>query len=303
MKFGIQLPTFGQDVTREAILSVAGRAETLGFDSVWLNDHVVFPSEIHSRYPFSRTGKLAVATDTPIVEPITTAGVVAGATSSVEIGFSVLVVPYRNPVVTAKQLASLDVLSKGRLVVGCGIGWLEEEFKALGADYTARAAITEEYIHIFKELWTSEDPVFAGKHYTIRDIRFAPKPYRKPHPPILVGGVSRAACRRVACLADGWDAYGVRPDGLRAGLEAIREEADQVGRDLREFEVVLHRPLEFVAERKGVFFGPPESVAEDIGAYAAAGATHIAFAYPWEYGAERISELMERFDREVRSKL
>ena len=159
---------------------------------------------------------------------------------------SVIIVPHRNPLVAAKALATLDVLSGGRLVVGVGVGWMREEFEALNLPpFEERGAVTDEYIRAFKELWTSDDPHFEGKYVSFDDISFLPKPVQKPHPPIWVGGESRPALRRTAELADGWYPLGSNPtfpmgtpEQLAAGLERLASYARRFGRDPSEIETI-----------------------------------------------------------------
>jgi probable F420-dependent oxidoreductase len=186
-------------------LGPARMAETLeeaGFDSLWVSDHIVFPHETTSRYPFSADGRVTWPLDDAYLEPLVVLGAVAAATKRISIGTSVLIAPMRNPVLLAKQAATIDALSGGRLVLGVGAGWLREEFEALGADFVARGEVLDEWITIARACWSGSAGPFEGKHYRL------PAPiYCRPAPrggiPLLVGGMSRHALRRAAA-ADGW---------------------------------------------------------------------------------------------------
>src|SRR3990170_813658 len=158
MEIGLHLPHVGPLATREGITAFAGLAEEHGCDSLWVSDHVVVPRGLGSRYPYSREGAFPVPPDVPFHEPIATLLFVAGVTQRAKLGTTVLVVPMRNPVVTAKQLATLDVLSNGRLVLGVGAGWMQEEFEALGVPFEGRGARAREYIRLYKALWTEDNP-------------------------------------------------------------------------------------------------------------------------------------------------
>ena len=219
-----------------------------------------------------------------------------------------LILPYRNPVLTAKILATLDVLSGGRLILGAGVGWMEEEFQAMGLDtYAQRGEVTDEYIQIFKELWTSDDPEFHGKHYDISGAGFLPKPVQKPHPPIWIGGHTNPAIRRAATLGDGWMPIGLRPP---AGLEPeemaekvarLRRITARAGRAEDAVDLVFSTDCVFQdepgADRRMVS-GRPEQIAADLRQYQDLGVRHFIFSFPADSAAQQ-QEAMERFSREV----
>jgi probable F420-dependent oxidoreductase len=203
MRYGFYLPTRGPTATRDGILVLAREGEQLGLHSAMIADHIVLPVESQSTYPYTLDGKHPSMGDA--LETFSILGVVAGATERLRLVTSVLVLPYRNPVLTAKMAASLDVLSGGRLTLGVGAGWLKEEFEALNSPaFNARGAVTDEWITIFKQLWSQSPASFNGRFYRYSDIRCEPFPVQKPHPPIWVGGRSRAALRRTARHGDGW---------------------------------------------------------------------------------------------------
>src|SRR4051794_21786918 len=207
MRYGFYLPTRGPTATRAGVLALAREGERLGLHSAMIADHIVFPVESRSPYPYTLDGKHPSAGDA--LETFSILGVVAGATERLRLVTSVLVLPYRNPVLTAKMVASLDVLSGGRVTLGVGVGWLKEEFEALDSpDFERRGAVSDEWIAIFKQLGPRPPASSRAQFYNSPDILCEPSPLQKPHPPIWVGGHSRAALRRTAKHGDGWHPVG-----------------------------------------------------------------------------------------------
>jgi probable F420-dependent oxidoreductase len=225
VKIGLHLPHVGPLATRDGLSTFARLAEERGFDSLWVSDHVVVPRKLASRYPYSRDGSFPVPPELPFLEPLATLLYVAGVTERAMLGTTILVIPMRNPIVTAKLLASLDVVSDGRLILGVGAGWMEEEFRMLAVPFEKRGARLDEYIQLFRKLWTEDNPSFHGKFWQIEEVGFAPKPVQKPCPPIWTGGHSAPALRRAGRLADAWHAVGVPPDVLRPQFEEIKRHA------------------------------------------------------------------------------
>ncbi len=208
MKIGIAVPNFGAFAGVEQITEIAVLTEELRYDSLWVSDHVVLPA---SHKVFGDT----------FFDPLVTLAYIAGSTNRIELGTSVIILPYRNPVVLAKMVSTLDTLSGGRVILGVGAGWLEEEFKALGVPFRERGKITDEYIEVLKELWTSDNPKYNGNHVSFSDIKFLPKSERKPHPPVWVGGESEKAIERAARHGDGWHPVGLTPDAFREKAEYL----------------------------------------------------------------------------------
>jgi probable F420-dependent oxidoreductase len=225
-----------------------------------------------------------------------------------------MVVPQRPPVLTAKQLASLDVLSNGRLILGIGAGWMREEFEALGAPpFDERGAVTDEYLRIFKELWTNEEPAYDGKYTRFSNIAFAPKPVQQPHPPIWVGGESAAALRRTARLGDAWYPIGSNPqhpmetvEQLSTAISRLRMFTSEAGRDPSEIDLAYSagwyndQEIQHSADgRRRVFTGSPEQIAGDIRDFAALGVRHLMLGFQ-DNTVERMLSRLERFASAVR---
>jgi len=229
---GLDVGIYGRLATRDHILELAALAEASGLESLWVADHVIFPATLTSSYPYSATGSFPVdMTQAPLLEPLATMGVLIGATRRVKIGTAVLVLPYRHPVLLARMLVTLDVLSGGRTILGAGVGWLAEEFAALGArPFAARGRVTDECIEIVKRLCQGGEVTFQGEHYRLDPVVSNPGSVQRPHPPILIGGTSNVALQRAARLGDGWVSTGLRPEHLRARLSTLQKLCQAHGR-------------------------------------------------------------------------
>lgn len=222
-RFGLDVGIYGKVATPESVLDLAQRAEALEFSSLWLADHVAFPTAVASRYPYSATGDFPADLADPLLEPIATLGVLAGATKRIRLGTAVLVMPYRNPVLLGRMLVTLDQFSGGRIILGAGVGWLEEEFVALGGPpFAKRGKATDEYIEIVKAICAGGTVSYEGETYRFEPLHSSPGSVQRPHPPIIVGGVTDAALRRVARLGDGWLALAANPVQLGAQIATLR---------------------------------------------------------------------------------
>ncbi len=309
MHFGWSLPSRGTLANRESVKVLTQKAEELGFDSIWVSDHVVLPTTSKSRYPYDQSGVLPGGADQDYLEPLILLTYLAGCTERIALGTSVLIVPYRNPVVTAKMLSTLDVLSQGRVILGVGVGWLEEEFQALGlTSYAERGAVTDEYLQIFRELWTKEDPEFHGPYYRFSNIKFAPKPLQKPHIPIWVGGHTGPALRRTARLGDAWHPIGLRPpvgltpSELAAKVQELHRLTREAGRDPQEVRITFRAPIRFTDSEdtsQTPLTGTAKKIQADIRAYQEVGVEHMVFDVSANTVAERIA-IMEQFASTVR---
>jgi probable F420-dependent oxidoreductase len=230
VKIGVHVPQWGPDATRDGVLKVARTADEAGLDSVWVADHVVYPLAGGSAYPYRDDGP-PFRPDEGFLEALTTLALIAGATERVLLGTSVLVLPMREPVQLAKTVASLDVLSGGRIVLGVGVGWWAEEFRALSAPFEQRGRRMDEQIEILRLLWRHGTHAFRGEFYDFEELVCEPRPVQAGGPPILVGGMGSAGQRRAGRIGDGWHALGSHAETLAEGFANVREHAREAGRD------------------------------------------------------------------------
>jgi probable F420-dependent oxidoreductase len=298
MRFGVWLPNCRHLATPEIIRHAAVRAEALGYDSVWVSDHVVVP-----RANVANFGET-------IFDPLITLGVVAGATSRVRLGTTVLIVPYRQAVVTAKMVSSLDALSGGRVVLGVGAGWVAAESAMLGVPFAERGPMTDEYLRAMQELWTSSSPSFAGKYVQFGDLHFEPRPVQKPHPPIWVGGHSRAALRRTVEFGTAWHPINRSPAELRAGVAELARISRDRGRatppaltlrnDVRILRSGESAPPSAHAGR--VVAGEPAALVAQLAELAACGVEELVLEFLAADGGE-LDAQMAAFAERVRPRL
>jgi probable F420-dependent oxidoreductase len=228
----ITLGLFGANMgpcaTAESAVRISMLAEELGYDSLWMGEHLVAPSPRRSPSP--------IEPDYPILDPIVTLAMVAAKTERIRLGTGIIILPQRNPVVLAKELATLDVLSGGRLIFGIGVGYLEPEMTAVGVPMAGRGRRADEYLAAIRSLWHDEEPSFDGSHANFSGVDAHPRPIQRPVP-VVVGGESSAAFRRAVRHADGW--YGFSLDRTQTAdcVEALRAEAEAAGRDFGELEI------------------------------------------------------------------
>lgn len=239
-KIGLCLPYEGP-ATAQDIVDVARAAESAGLYSVWVGDHIAFPVEFTSQNPTMADGKYPYPTDNPRLEALTTLAFVAGATSTIRLAVNACVLPQRNPVIVGKAVATLDYLSGGRVIFGVTLGWLREEFDALGADYARRRQLLEDGIEILRALWEQNQPSYEGETHSFLPLNMKPKPVQSPVP-IFVGGHSRPALRRAAAIGDGWLAARMSPDDLREHVGFLREERKRSPRAGEPFTVATNCP-------------------------------------------------------------
>src|SRR5579863_9126714 len=285
MKFGVSLNHRGPQARPEVMTRFAQRAEALGYDSLTVSDHIVIPKAMPTNYPYHPNGEFAWQAARDMYEPLTTLMFLAGRTNRIRLGVSVLILSYRNPVTTAKMLATVDALSVRRIFLGVGTGWWQDEYKALGipGHFADRGERTDEYLRIYKMLWTEANPEFKGKFFSFGDLEFSPKPYRPGGPPIWIGGHTSRALRRTAEFGDMWHPIGLRPPaGLSAQeLGAKRREldglAEKAGRDPGKIGIAFRCPLHLNAPKRAPMAGTPQQIVDDIAAYRQEGVSHITF--------------------------
>ena len=308
MRYGFYLPTRGPLGNPDDISEIALAGERLGYSTMVFGDHIVFPVEVSSPYPYTVDGGFPGVGDA--MEQLTLMSFVAGFTKTARLVTSVMILPHRNPLVTAKILATIDVLSKGRGTVGVGVGWMREEFEALNApDFDKRGASSNEYLEIFKKCWTQDPVSHEGEFYSFKELRCVPHPVQKPHPPIWIGGHSRAALRRVAKYADGWHPVGATsasplpPEEFQNLLDQLKQMMEAEGRDYDEltisFKAPSYDPGKVPAGHDRLLFtGEPARIAEDIRAYKAMGVHEVVFDFRTPPAATTV-EKMEHFMSEV----
>ncbi len=293
MKFGVWIPNCRHLATPDIIRATAVEAEQLGYDSVWVSDHVVVPN--------ANVANFGAA----IFDPFVTLAVAAGATSRVKLGTTVLIVPYRNAVVTAKMVSSLDALSGGRVILGVGAGWVAAESAMLGVPFAERGPMTDEHLRAMQALWTSEEPSFAGKYTQFSGLKFAPKPVQRPLP-IWVGGHSRAALRRTIEFGEAWHPINRPPDELRAARTELDRLAKTAGRlapaiTLRNDVRLLLPGQTTPATTHGgrVIAGEPRAVIDEINEIADCGVEHLVCEFLSEDG-RALQDQMRVFSSKVR---
>jgi probable F420-dependent oxidoreductase len=316
MKFGLSTVTRGVFSSRETYMAVAQAAERAGFDFLSVSDHLIVPADLHSSYPYTIGGVFGGA-DGHCLDQLTTLAFLAGCTERLRLLTSVLVVPHRPAVLAAKMLATLDVLSNGRLIVGAGAGWMKEEFALLGVPFAQRGEVTDEYLAAFRELWTKDLPSYAGEHVSFQRVLFAPKPKQKPYPPLWIGGESPAALRRVIELGDVWYPGSNSqtkpldtPPRLAAGIADLKRAVEAKGRDPGSIGLSLlvqdyfewgdYKTNDGSARR--YFTGTSADMAADAAALTALGVSHVALRLGGNT-AEQAVERIERFGAEVIAKL
>jgi probable F420-dependent oxidoreductase len=317
LEFGFALPGRGPLAAPDVVLKIAAKAEALRYSSVFVTDHVVLPaSTAGSVYPYSTTGQFPGGSRQDYLEPLTMLGYLAHATRRIRLGTSVLVVPYRNPLVTAKMLATLDTLSKGRLILGAGVGWLREEFVALAAPpFEERGRVTDEYLRLMRLAWTKDPVTFEGRYYRVHDVHALPKPAQAGGLPIWIGGHTEAALRRVAALGDGWHPIIQRgpvtldPDEYAMRVKQLHGWARKAGRDPASITLTLRVPMDVrprqakaPAGPRPRFQGTPPEVAGDVRQYQTVGVTHFVFDSIHQ-DPRLVLANMERFAEDVRGKV
>ena len=291
MQIGCSAPTSGPLIGPDNLTRIATEAEMLGFDYVTVSDHVMIPTSIASRYPYSDSGEFPSGAAADRLEQLTAATFIAAVTSKLRIVTSVMVVPHRPAVLTAKILATLDVLSKGRITLGIGAGWCEEEFIAIGAlPFAERGAVTDEFMMVCKELWTSDAPKFDGKYVKFSDVLFPPKPVQQPIP-IWIGGESGPAMRRTARYGDAWYPIGTNPQfpmdtlaRFKAGAAKLAAMTEKAGRDPKAVGLAYRvssnpeaQPKGMVDGQRKLFSGGAADFVGDIQALRDTGVTSFDF--------------------------
>ncbi len=313
MDFGVHIGARGAADNPDGITTIARHCETLGFAYLGISDHIVMAREVDSHYPYNEAGIWPGTGKGTCLEQLTTLTFIAAVTERIRLLTSVMVLPYRPPVQTAKILASLDVLSKGRLTIGVGTGWNAEEMIALASPpFDQRGKASDEYLAAFRTLWTSDTPTYTGEFVSFDNVIFEPKPFQKPHPPIWIGGEGRVARRRVGKFGDGWYPVGRNPrisletpELFSEALAEVHRYTEASGRDPSMIDTAMaitwYRLGEEAEDENGDrrrFTGSAEQIAEDAQGLSDAGLNHLIIAAEYTELQQSLDE-MERFAKEV----
>ena len=280
-------------------MDAAREAEFWGFDSIWAADRLVIPWQIETTYPYNESASFFVPPDRPFLESLTTIAFLAGCTERIRLGVSVVVLPYRSPLYWAKVVTTIDALSEGRFILGVGIGWMVEEFAALGVPFEERAAIADEHLEVWKVVMREEHCTFEGRFYRFQDVGFLPKSFRPEGIPIWVGGEGRAARRRTGRFGDAWFPYFVRitPGELASRFHEVRSLAAQHGRDPEELSLNCCLPVEVTVEpvpqADDSLRGTPEQLVDALRRFERVGVQTIAL----QFTAPRYPERHEQIER------
>jgi probable F420-dependent oxidoreductase len=308
VKFGLSTLTRGVFTTSESYSTVARAAERAGFDFLSVSDHLVVPTNFASRYPYDVAGVFAAAEHGHCFDQLATVAFLSGCTERLRLLTSVTVLPHRPAMLTAKMLATIDVLANGRLIIGAGAGWMKEEFELLGAPFEHRGQLTDEYLGAFKELWTKDNPVYSGKYVNFSKVLFYPKPLQKPHPPLWIGGESPPALRRTVKFADAWypgsDSQTKpldTPERLAVGIAETKRACAAAGRDPATLGVALlvqrffewgdYKTADGSARR--FFTGTSADMVADATALSSLGVGHVAL----RLGGNTVEECVARIER------
>lgn len=320
MEYGFNIPNGGPLANNEDIVAIAKKGEACGYHILAIPDHIIIPRTIGANYPYTPDGTLSFSTlgGGECLEPLALMASVAAQTKTARILTSVMVVPYREPMLTAKLVSTIDHLSGGRTILGCGAGWMPEEFVAVGAPpFEERGRVTDEYIDIYRELWTKEAPSFSGKYRRFSNLYFAPKPKQRPHPPIWIGGESPAAMRRAVRRGDAWYPIGCNPRHpldtvarFKAALGALKTMADEEKRDIKTlglaywsvWTAAAGKPVKASDGNRMMLTGSADDIAGDIRELKSLGVRHVLFNFLAATRNETLDRI-ETFAADVLSKV
>jgi probable F420-dependent oxidoreductase len=287
VKFGYILPNFGDKISAQELVEISRICEEEGFESVWATDHVVMPTEL--REPYGQ-----------VLEPLTTLTYIAARTERLKVGTSCIVLPQRNPVLFAKQAATLDVFSKGRVILGFGAGWAEKEFGFLNADFARRGKVMDESIRLMKSLWKDDVINFEGEFFHIKDALFLPKPQGRDIP-VWIGGNGPISLRRAIRLGDGWHPVGLELEEFRKGVQNVRESQRSIIISMRMTTDVRKKREQYITpnrERRVAVSGTSAEIRKEIDNYEEAGLEYYCASINHPAAPEIIADL-RKFSAEV----
>jgi probable F420-dependent oxidoreductase len=292
MKLGVAVPNIGPVATPEAVKTVAQKAEALGYNSLWTVERLLWPVNPKAPYPVTPDGSLPEPYKYNL-DPLDTLTYAAAFTSKIRLGTSVLDMPYYNPITLARRLSTIDILSKGRLNVGLGLGWSPDEMEATGADMKVRGARADEFIEVMKAIWTNDPSEFRGKFFSLPKSHIQAKPAQKPHPPIYIAAFAPPALKRLATMADGWNPTGLPIEAMAQMWGAIRQMADAAGRNPSELKMIVRGNLVItqkpVEKDRFIFIGTPDQIREDIAACEKIGADEVFLELGFTHGGQELS--------------
>jgi probable F420-dependent oxidoreductase len=298
MRFGFALPQIGPIAGPDSISKVARRAEELEYGSLWVLDRLLYPSNPRAPYPVG-DGSLPQLYKR-VLDPAQTLGFAAARTEKIGIGTSILNLPWYNPVLLARTLSSLDVLSGGRLRVGFGIGWSPDEYDAAGTDWKTRGKRADEYVNAIKKIWTTDPVEVQGSDFVLPKSIIALKPVQKPHPPIYMAAYTPAALSRVARESNGWFPVGVPLSAVGQMFEGIKEMAKSSGRDPKSLELLIRGNVEFTtstsAENRADFTGSSDQIAADVAAAKKLGANELVLDVQFSPDIRTVDDMLRRME-------
>jgi probable F420-dependent oxidoreductase len=299
MKLGVALPMAGDWATPDNQVRVAQAAEALGYHSLWTFQRLLYPLKPKNDYP-PLPGQPWPKPFERVLDPIVSLAYVAGATRRVRLGTSVLLMPYYQPIVLAKQLATLDLVSGGRLDVGLGIGWSEDEYDAVGVPFRQRGKRGDEFLRCLKAIWTEPEVEFRGEFYQVPRAKVEPKPVQKPHPPITIGGYSAVVVQRAVRLGDGFNGGNVPLDRVALVVAELRQAASAIGRDPATLHVVSRGSYHVHDRPQGPgrrpLWGTLDEIREDVGRYAAAGLTELFLEPNFQPGGADLARTLAQME-------
>lgn len=300
MKLGFNIPHMGPAASAENIAAVAKKAEDLGYETVWVTERLLFPINPRTPYMVTPDGSLPDVYKI-VLDPLASLLWVAANTSRIRLGTSVIDSPYYNPVMLARQLTTIDVLSGGRLTLGMGLGWSEDEYEASGAPMTQKGKRADEFIQVLKAIWTTDPAEFSGEFYKLAKSIIQPKPAQKPHPPIFLAAYSPGAMKRVATHANGWLPAGVPVEGMKQMWEGIRGMAQQAGRNPDELEIIVRANVVVTDSPGGddrfIFMGSEDQIKSDIAACRDFGVREVHFDVSFEAAAGSVDGFLQRLEQ------
>jgi len=298
MRFGFALPQLSTAAGPEALVMAAKRAEDLGFESLWVLDRILWPVNPRLPYPVG-DGSLPVKYKS-VLDPLETLTFVAAHTRRISLGTSVLNLPWYNPVLLARRLTTLDILSAGRLRIGFGIGWSPDEYEAAGVTWEERGKRADESIKALKKIWTTDPVEFQGKYYRIPKSVIGPKPVQKPHPPIYMAAFTPSALKRVGTEANGWFPGGIPLSGIGPIFQGIKDVAKDAGRDPSALELIVRANVEIhntpIENDRADFTGTLEQIAGDMTTARKLGAAEIAIDAQFSPGVETAKDILARME-------